>query len=108
MAYAPLQDPHLDEILAAHAQYANLRGIRQILNPDQCEPSDYLTDPPWRMGYARLAEYDLSFDLQALSEQMLAAAEVAAAYPISGRTQVNVPPAAATCPERSAGPAPLI
>ena len=81
VAYAPLQDPQLDEILAKHAQHANLRGIRQILNPDQCEQPDYLTDPAWQAGYARLAEYGLSFDLQALPEQMLAAAEVAAAHP---------------------------
>ena len=39
------------------------------------------TDPRWQTGYARLAEYGLSFDLQALPEQMLAAAEVSAAYP---------------------------
>jgi predicted TIM-barrel fold metal-dependent hydrolase len=81
VAYAPLQDPQLDEILAKHAQHANLRGIRQILNPDQCERPDYLADPAWQAGYGRLAEYGLSFDLQALPEQMLAAAEVAAAHP---------------------------
>ena len=50
VAYAPLQDPQLDEILAKHAQHANLRGIRQILNPDQCERPDFLTDPAWQAG----------------------------------------------------------
>ena len=47
VAYAALQDPELDDLSRAR-QHANLRGIRQILNPDQCERSDYLTDPAWR------------------------------------------------------------
>lgn len=81
VAYAPLQDPRVDEVLRAHARYANLRGIRQILNPDQCERSDYLTDPAWQAGYARLANYDLSFDLQALPEQFDDAAALIATHP---------------------------
>jgi predicted TIM-barrel fold metal-dependent hydrolase len=81
VAYAPLQDPTLDAVLAAHVQHANVRGIRQILNPDQCERPDYLTDPQWQVGYARLAHYGLSFDLQALPEQLPSASELAAAHP---------------------------
>src|SRR5206468_2658705 len=81
VAYAALQVPDLDEVLRAHALHANLRGIRQILNPDQCERADYLSDPTWRRGYARLADYHLSFDLQALPEQFDAAADAALAYP---------------------------
>jgi predicted TIM-barrel fold metal-dependent hydrolase len=81
VAYAGLADPQLDTVLEAHAQHANLRGIRQILNPDQSERSDYLTDPGWRAGYARLAPYGLSFDLQALPAQMADAALVARMYP---------------------------
>lgn len=81
VAYAPLHDPALDTMLEAHAQYANLRGIRQILNPDQCERDDYLTDAAWQAGYGRLAHYGLSFDLQALPSQMSDAAVVARAHP---------------------------
>ena len=81
VAYAPLQDPDVDDLLARHARYANVRGIRQILNPDQCERPDYLTDQAWKAGYARLARYDLSFDLQALPSQMADAAAVAGANP---------------------------
>jgi predicted TIM-barrel fold metal-dependent hydrolase len=81
VAYAALQAPDLDELLQAHAQHANLRGIRQILNPDQCERADYLEDPSWRAGYARLARYGLSFDLQADPEQFDAAASVARSHP---------------------------
>lgn len=81
VAYAPLQDPELDALLDAHAHHPNLRGIRQILNPDQCERPDYLTDPAWQAGYARLAVYGLSFDLQALPSQLSDAAVVARAHP---------------------------
>jgi predicted TIM-barrel fold metal-dependent hydrolase len=81
VAYAPLHDPHVDQVLAQHAQHANVRGIRQILNPDQCERPDYLTDAQWRAGYAQLERFNLSFDLQAMPDQMHAAAEVAAAHP---------------------------
>jgi predicted TIM-barrel fold metal-dependent hydrolase len=81
VAYARLQDPHVDVVLEAHARCANLRGIRQILNPDQCEQPDLLTDPAWRAGYARLAHLGLSFDLQALPDQMQDAADLAGAHP---------------------------
>jgi predicted TIM-barrel fold metal-dependent hydrolase len=81
VAYAPLHDPGLDALLEGHAQYANMRGIRQILNPDQCERADYLTDAAWQAGYARLAHYGMSFDLQAMPFQMADAARVAHAHP---------------------------
>jgi predicted TIM-barrel fold metal-dependent hydrolase len=81
VAYAALQDPQVDAMLEAHARFSNLRGIRQILNPDQCERADLLTDSAWRAGYARLAQYGLSFDLQALPDQMPDAADVARASP---------------------------
>jgi predicted TIM-barrel fold metal-dependent hydrolase len=81
VAYAPLQDPRVGEMLEAQAEHANVRGIRQILNPDQCERPDYLTDPAWRSGYAHLAEYGLSFDLQALPEQVQDAAALARDHP---------------------------
>jgi predicted TIM-barrel fold metal-dependent hydrolase len=81
IAYAPLQDPRVGEILEAQARHTNVRGIRQILNPDQCERPDYLTDPAWRSGYAHLAELGLSFDLQALPEQFEDAAALAGEHP---------------------------
>ena len=81
IAYAPLQDPHVGDTLAEHARYANVRGIRQILNPDQCERPDYLTHPEWLAGYGQLARFGMSFDLQALPAQLADAAAVAAAHP---------------------------
>jgi predicted TIM-barrel fold metal-dependent hydrolase len=68
-------------MLEGHKRNANVRGIRQILNPDQCERPDYLTDPAWRPGYARLTDYGLSFDLQALPQQFDDAAALAGEHP---------------------------
>jgi predicted TIM-barrel fold metal-dependent hydrolase len=81
VAYAPLQDPTVGDILAQQARYANVRGIRQILNPDQCGRDDYLTDSQWQAGYRRLADFGMSFDLQADPEQMADAATLAEATP---------------------------
>ena len=81
VAYAPLQDPSVSLVLDQHAQSANVRGVRQILNPDQCERADYLTDPQWQAGYAQLERYGLSFDLQIDPEQMSDAARLAERFP---------------------------
>ena len=64
VACAPLEDSALDAFLEAHARF-----------PNQCDRADLLTDPAWR------AHYGLSFDLQALPEQMADAAALAAANP---------------------------
>src|SRR5262245_49339789 len=81
VAYAPLQDPSVADVLADHARFANVRGIRQILNPDQCERADYLTDAQWQAGYALLERFGMSFDLQIDPEQMPDAATLAARFP---------------------------
>jgi len=81
VAYAPLQDPSVAAVLEHHARFANVRGIRQILNPDQCERADYLTDPQWQTGYAQLERLDMSFDLQLDPEQMPDAARLVERYP---------------------------
>jgi predicted TIM-barrel fold metal-dependent hydrolase len=81
VAYAPLQDPGVLSVLEHHARFANVRGIRQILNPDQCERADYLTDTQWQAGYALLERFGMAFDLQADPEQLPDAASLAARFP---------------------------
>jgi predicted TIM-barrel fold metal-dependent hydrolase len=39
------------EVLEAHSQYANMRGVRDF------GPGDYLIDPTWQRGYRELAKY---------------------------------------------------
>jgi predicted TIM-barrel fold metal-dependent hydrolase len=55
--------------------------VRQILNPDQCERPDYLTDPAWQAGYALLEQLGMSFDLQCDPSQMRDASVLAERYP---------------------------
>lgn len=87
VAYADLSDPAVDTLLAAHAAHPRVRGIRQILNwhPDPrlrvAARPDLMRDPGWRSGFARIARYGLSFDLQIYWPQMDMAAELARDFP---------------------------
>ena len=86
VAFAALDDPDVEAVLARHAQSRNVRGIRHILNwhPDPARtytPRDLLDDPATAAGYARLGEYGLSFDLQIYPGQMRKAAALAAKHP---------------------------
>lgn len=70
VAWAPLDRPDVEAILAEHCQYPRVRGIRHkphaAASPDQVEPgaAGAMGDPAWRRGYALLERFDLSFDLQ--------------------------------------------
>ncbi len=87
VAYADLAAPNLDDMLEAHLESANVRGIRQILGHTddpglaRRDRPDHLADPAWARGYARLAHFGLSFDLQVFPAQMPAAAALAARHP---------------------------
>ncbi len=75
VAYAPLDDPDVDTLLAAQAAHPHARGIRQIVNWHRdplrsYTPRDVTQDAQWQVGFARLAAHDLSFDLQCYPEQM--------------------------------------
>ena len=79
VAAARLQDPDVDDVLEAHMAFANMRGIRQML--DRGEGLDLLGRPAWERGLARLAAHGLSFDLQINPDQLVASAELAQRYP---------------------------
>ena len=86
VAGANLDDPGVETMLAAHAARRNVRGVRQIVNWHQDPaktygPTDKLLDAQWRKGFALLAKYGLSFDLQLYPSQMKVAAELADAHP---------------------------
>ncbi|HRY27062.1 MAG TPA: amidohydrolase, partial [Geminicoccaceae bacterium] len=86
VAFADLAAPDVDRVLEAHGEFANMRGIRQILNRHS-DPAlnaasvDYLNDPAWQQGYARLAKHGYSFDLQLYWPQMADAAALAKRHP---------------------------
>jgi predicted TIM-barrel fold metal-dependent hydrolase len=88
VAFADLADPQVEATLERHCRHPNVRGIRYILNYEEGEPlycatdrGDWLRDPQWREGYALLARFGLSFDLQIFWQQMQDALDVARAFP---------------------------
>ena len=86
IAFAALNDPDVERLLAAHAERRNVRGIRHILNwhadPKRTyTPRNLLDDEAFARGYALLGKYNLSFDLQIYPNQMQQAAALAAKHP---------------------------
>jgi predicted TIM-barrel fold metal-dependent hydrolase len=88
VAFADLADPKVEATLEQHCRYANMRGIRYILNYEAGQPlycaterGDWLRDPQWRQGFGLLAKYGLSFDLQIFWQQMADALDLARTFP---------------------------
>lgn len=71
VAYVNLAAPDADAQLARHAEFGNLRGIRDL------RYDDYLTDPAWRAGYSLLQRHGLVCCDDPLLEVMGDAAELA-------------------------------
>ncbi|WP_296616970.1 amidohydrolase [Sphingomonas sp.] len=74
VAFAALDDPKVEALLAAHAERRSVRGIRHIVNwhPDPVRtytPRDVTGDEAWKAGFALLGKHGLSFDLQAYPGQ---------------------------------------
>lgn len=86
VASAPLEDPDLPAVLRALSVCPGIRGIRQIVNHEPSWPrnesrGDFLDQPAWREGFARLEEFGLSFDLQLNPHQFRKAARFVARHP---------------------------
>jgi predicted TIM-barrel fold metal-dependent hydrolase len=85
VAAADLAAPNAALVLEAHAAFANMRGVRQILNVHENKLFDYIgrhlmRDSVWRKNFALLRRYDLSFDLQLYPSQMDEAVALAGAH----------------------------
>lgn len=86
VAFADLADPGVDRLLGAHASHPRVRGIRHIVNwhadPGRTySDMDATLDPRWERGFALLARYNLSFDLQCYPGQMTHIAGICARHP---------------------------
>jgi predicted TIM-barrel fold metal-dependent hydrolase len=86
IAFAALDDPNVETLLAAHAERRSVRGIRHIVNwhPDPARtytPRDVTGDPAWAAGFALLGKYGLSFDLQAYPGQFAGLAPLLERHP---------------------------
>jgi predicted TIM-barrel fold metal-dependent hydrolase len=70
------------QVLEAHAAFANVRGVRQILNAHENKLYDYIgkhlmRDAVWRDSFALLRRHQMSFDMQLYPSQMDDAAQLA-------------------------------
>ena len=87
VAHAALDRDDVGEVLAAHAAFPFVRGIRHkpaaATSPRDAKRGapGSMDDPKWRAGYALLAEHHLSFDLQTPWWHLAAAAELARDFP---------------------------
>ena len=86
VAFAALESPGLEALLAEHATHRNVRGIRHIINwhadPQRSySPSDITTSDAWMRGFGLLGKYGLSFDLQAYPGQFAHLAGLIAKHP---------------------------
>lgn len=79
VASARLEDPRVEHVLDDHLRYANVRGIRQMLDRD--EGRGLLERRDWQRGLSRLSGRGLSFDLQVTPDQLDAAAALARRNP---------------------------
>jgi predicted TIM-barrel fold metal-dependent hydrolase len=87
VGYADMTCPDVRPALDRLARYPRLRGVRQQFhwhtNPHYrfAADPDLCRSPTVQANVARLADYDLSFDLQVFAGQMAGAAELARACP---------------------------
>lgn len=87
VGWCDLADPNAEQVLAAHAAFPLVRGIRQkpaaVDRPQDARrgAAGSMDDPAWRRGYALLARHNLSFDLQTPWWHMDAAADLAHDFP---------------------------
>lgn len=91
VAGARLDGAEVETVLAGHARFARVRGIRHkpkaAPSPEEVRPGapGSMGDPAWRHGYALLEKYGLSFDLQTPWWHLAEAAALARDFP---RTQI--------------------
>jgi predicted TIM-barrel fold metal-dependent hydrolase len=87
VAQVPLHELGAAQMIQAHRQAKNLRGVRHILNWHSdpklrfAAAPDLLASADWRRGFSLLRRSDLSFDLQIYPGQLADAYELARAFP---------------------------
>jgi predicted TIM-barrel fold metal-dependent hydrolase len=87
VAGARLDAPDVEAVLAGHAAWPRVRGVRH--KPRAAPAPEHvqigargsMADPAWRRGYALLAKYGLSFDLQTPWWHLSEAAQLARDFP---------------------------
>ncbi|WP_163268472.1 amidohydrolase family protein [Chelativorans alearense] len=87
VGYADFRKPDVGDLLDAHMEFPNFRGIRQSMNYHEDPAKTYLDrpevsrTPEWRRGFKELVKRSLSFDLQLYYPQMGEFHELAREFP---------------------------
>lgn len=86
VAAVDLAAPDAQAVLQQHAQFAAVRGMRQILNVHADPLYDYvgvhwMRDARWQANFALLRRFDFSFDLQIYPSQAADAVALARRHP---------------------------
>lgn len=86
VAFADFSKNNVSEILDAHQEYKNTRGIRQILSYNEDEPKyshateDFMKNSTWVENFKHIRNHNLSFDIQIYKHQMEDAVNLANKY----------------------------
>jgi len=86
VAFADFSKNNVSEILDAHQEYKNTRGIRQILSYNKDEPKyshateDFMKNSTWVENFKHIRNRSLSFDIQIYKHQMEDAVNLANKY----------------------------
>ena len=86
VAFADFSKNNVAEILDAHQEYKNTRGIRQILSYNKDEPKyshateDFMKNSSWVENFKNIRNRNLSFDIQIYKHQMQDAVDLATKY----------------------------
>ena len=86
VAFADFSKNNVSEILDAHQEYKNTRGIRQILSYNEDEPKyshateDFMKNSTWVENFKYIRNRNLSFDIQIYKHQMEDAVNLANKY----------------------------
>ena len=86
VAFADFSKNNVTEILDAHQEYKNIRGIRQILSYNKDEPKythaaeDFMKNSSWVENFKNIRNRNLSFDIQIYKHQMQDAVDLANKY----------------------------
>lgn len=85
VGYCDLSRVDAGDVLTAHCECANIRGVRQMLHETMLSPGtsarSLLEHDVWRENFALLGEYGLSFDLQVFPRQMEQSLRLVRAFP---------------------------
>ena len=75
VAHADLRDPFVEEVLARHRDYPNMRGVRDFSH------GDYLVESSFHRGFALLEKYDLRASVSVQWQDMEKLRDLAGKFP---------------------------